>query len=90
LRQLPFADQQDFEDSQRGFIAPLPNGGVIRNQEGRPVWDLSGFSFIKPDAAAPDTVNPGLWRQSQLLMKAGLFKLTDRIYQVRGAGALGG
>ena len=58
LRQLPFADQQDFEDARRGFIAPLPDGGVIRDQEGRPVWDLSGFSFIKEGAASPETVNP--------------------------------
>lgn len=87
LEQLPFADKQDFEDARRGFIAPLPKGGVIRNREGKPVWDLSGFAFIQPDAAAPATVNPSLWRQSQLLMHAGLFQVTDRIYQVRGADA---
>ena len=87
LQQLPFADQQDFDDAQRGFIAPLPDGGVIRAQDGRPVWDLSGFSFIKAGAAAPETVNPSLWRQSQLLMSAGLFKVTDRVYQVRSADA---
>ncbi len=87
LRQLPFADQQDFEDARRGFIAPLPDGGVIRDQEGQPVWDLSGFSFIKEGAASPETVNPSLWRQSQLLMFAGLFKVCDRVYQVRSADA---
>ena len=87
LQQLPFADQQDFADAQRGFIAPLPDGGVIRAQDGTPVWDLSGFSFIKAGAAAPETVNPSLWRQSQLLMSAGLFKVCDRVYQVRSADA---
>jgi len=85
--QLPFAEQQDFEDARQGFIAPLPDGGVIRTKDGKPVWDLSGLSFIKPGAPAPDTVNPSLWRQSQLLMQAGLFKVTERIYQVRGADA---
>ena len=85
LQQLPFADKQDFEDARGGFIAPLPNGGVIRDQKGQPVWDLSELSFIKPETAAPDTVNPSLWRQSQLLMHTGLFKVIDRIYQVRGA-----
>ena len=48
---------------------------------------MSSFSFIKEDAAAPETVNPSLWRQSQLLMSAGLFQVTDRVYQVRGADA---
>ena len=32
----------------------------------------------------PDTVNPSLWRQARLNMLHGLFKVTDRIYQVRG------
>ncbi len=87
LQQLPFADQQDFADARRGFIAPLPDGGVIRAKDGKPVWDLSGLAFIKQGAAAPATVNPSLWRQSQLLMYAGLFQVTDRVYQVRNADA---
>lgn len=85
LHQLPFADRQDFKDAQRGFIAPLPDGGVIRAKDGKIVWDLPRYAFIKPDAKAPATVNPSLWRQSQLLMYAGLFKVTDRVYQVRSA-----
>jgi alkyl sulfatase BDS1-like metallo-beta-lactamase superfamily hydrolase len=85
LRTLPFADKQDFDDAKRGFIAPLPDGGVIKNTKGEPVWDLSKFSFIKEDVPAPDTVNPSLWRQSQLLLQAGLFKVVDGIYQVRSA-----
>jgi alkyl sulfatase BDS1-like metallo-beta-lactamase superfamily hydrolase len=87
LPQLPFADKHDFEDAKRGFIAPLPDNGVIRDKNGKPVWDLSSFSFIKEGAAAPETVNPSLWRQSQLLTYAGLFQVTDRVYQVRGADA---
>jgi alkyl sulfatase BDS1-like metallo-beta-lactamase superfamily hydrolase len=32
----------------------------------------------------PDTVNPSLWRQSQLTSIQGLFEVTDGIYQLRG------
>lgn len=32
----------------------------------------------------PDSVNPSLWRQSQLTSIPGLFELTGGIYQVRG------
>lgn len=85
LKQLPFSNRQDFEDTERGFIAPLPDNGVIRDRAGRPVWDLPGFSFLNEGSSVPDTVNPSLWRQAQLLTKAGLFKVSDRIYQVRGA-----
>ena len=84
LNDLPFADRRDFEDAARGLIAPLPDGGVVRNTQGAIVWDPRQFEFIKLDAAAPETVNPSLWRQAQLVALAGLFKVTDQIYQVRG------
>jgi alkyl sulfatase BDS1-like metallo-beta-lactamase superfamily hydrolase len=85
LGQLPFDDTQAFDDSKRGFIAPLADGGVIQNDQGQPIYDLSQFSFIKEGHPAPDTVNPSLWRQAQLIMKGGLFEVTRGIYQVRAA-----
>lgn len=83
LDELPFSDRQDFEDASRGFVAPLADDGVTKNADGQVVWDLSRFSFITDDAEAPGTVNPSLWRQSQLVVKGGLFKVVDRLYQVR-------
>ena len=85
LKKLPFTNKQDFEDAKRGFIAPLPNNGVIKNDKGQIVWDLTRFDFIKQDAPAPDTVNPSLWRQSQLVIQGGLYKVVDGMYQVRTA-----
>ena len=85
LNTLPFADKQDFEDAKRVFVAPLPNGGVIKNEQGRPVWDMARFSFIQEEASVPDTVNPSLWRQSQLAIQGGLYKVVDGLYQVRNA-----
>jgi len=85
LKELPFANKQDFEDAKRGFIAPLPDGGVIKNAKGQPVWDITKFTFIKQGTPAPDTVNPSLWRQSQLVIQGGLYKVVDGLYQVRTA-----
>src|SRR5262245_31635150 len=48
-KNLPFADKQAFADAQKGFIAPLPDKGVIKNKAGMLVWDLAPFSFIKLD-----------------------------------------
>ncbi|MCH2108697.1 MAG: MBL fold metallo-hydrolase [Polyangiaceae bacterium] len=82
----PFADRQDFENARRGLIAPLPDQGVVKNKEGRVVWDLQAFrKYIREDEQAPETVNPSLWRQAQLLMIAGLFEVVPGVYQVRGA-----
>jgi alkyl sulfatase BDS1-like metallo-beta-lactamase superfamily hydrolase len=83
---LPRSDRADFTNAKRGLIARLPDNGVIKDANGEIVWDLSKFTgFIKDGAAAPDTVNPSLWRMSQLLMDAGLYEVVPGIYQVRGA-----
>lgn len=84
LKSLPFSDKQDFENAQRGFIAK-PDVVTITTADGQPVWDLEEYKkYIALDKAAPDTVNPSLWRNAQLNMLHGLFKVTDNIYQVRG------
>lgn len=81
---LDFSDRRDFEDAQRGLIAPLKDGGVVKDAKGRIVWNLNERAVAKLDAPCPDSVNPSLWRQAQLLGIGGLFQVSDRIYQVRG------
>src|SRR4051812_5895743 len=82
LKSLPFSDRADFDDAKRGFIATLPDG-VIAGPGGRPAFDTRPYAFLQKDEA-PATVNPSLWRQAQLNAIHGLFKVTDRVYQVRG------
>lgn len=83
VKDLPFSDRQDFADAQRGFIAPLPDHGILKNADGKPYYRADDYKF-DINAPAPQTVNPSLWRQSQLNGISGLFKVTDRMYQVRG------
>ena len=80
---LAWQDDQDFEFVQRGFIA-RPQNTVIRGASGNVVWDMDQFANQEIDSPAPDSVNPSLWRQARLNSQHGLFKVTDRIYQVRG------
>ena len=81
LGELPFSDQTDFEDANRGFLAARQDA-VIRTEAGLVVWNLDDFAFEEGDS--PDSVNPSLWRQARLNRIHGLFQVTDRIYQVRG------
>ena len=81
LASLPFNDRKDFERAQRGFIGGLPDG-VIKNAEGKVLFDANAFK-LPLDGPAPDTMNPSLWRVFQLDGISGLFKVVDRIYQVR-------
>ncbi|MFW0793247.1 alkyl sulfatase dimerization domain-containing protein [Gordonia sp. CPCC 205515] len=81
LEHLPFEDRRAYDDAHRGFIATL-DSMVITDDTGRVVWDLDRYGFLDEDA--PATVNPSLWRISQLHSAHGLFKVADRIFQVRG------
>lgn len=83
LKELPFDNQQDFEDANRGFIAPLANKGMIENANKEIIWNVKAYDFLE-NPSTPDSVNPSLWRQGRLLCKAGLFQVSNRIYQVRG------
>jgi alkyl sulfatase BDS1-like metallo-beta-lactamase superfamily hydrolase len=78
---FPFDDRQDFDDATRGLVARAVDRQV-RAADGRVVWDLDAYSFLDDDA--PDTANPSLWRQGQLLIQDGLFEVVPGIYQLRG------
>jgi alkyl sulfatase BDS1-like metallo-beta-lactamase superfamily hydrolase len=79
---LPFGDRRDFEAARRGLIAPVPDG-VVRTDGGTVLWNLGEYAFIDGDLA-PATVNPSLWRMARLNLANGLFKVTERVYQLRG------
>ncbi|MDN5746025.1 MAG: MBL fold metallo-hydrolase, partial [Nocardioidaceae bacterium] len=78
--ELAFDDRRHYEDADRGFIATRENPQIV-DSAGKVVWDLSAYEFL--DGEAPESVNPSLWRSSQLTAKHGLFKVVDGIYQVR-------
>lgn len=82
LDELPFSDKSDFENARKGLIAPLPIE-VIKGEAGNLIWNPAQYGFIGADEKAPDTVNPSLWRQSQLINLSGLFEVAEGIYQVR-------
>ncbi|HQP21289.1 MAG TPA: MBL fold metallo-hydrolase, partial [Phenylobacterium sp.] len=76
-----FNNRQDFDFADRGFVATRKDP-LIKGSDGRVIWDLTAYDFLK--APAPATANPSLWRQSQLLTKHGLFKVSEGVWQVRG------
>ncbi len=79
---LPFGEVSDFEAARRGLVAPVPDG-MVRTKSGTVLWNLGEYAFIEGELA-PATVNPSLWRMARLNMANGLFKVTDRLYQLRG------
>ena len=79
---LPFGETGDFEAAKRGLVAPVPHG-VVQTANGTVLWNLNEYAFIDGELA-PATVNPSLWRMARLNLANGLFKVTDRVYQLRG------
>ncbi|GAN00451.1 alkyl sulfatase [alpha proteobacterium U9-1i] len=78
---LPLADVEDEDFARRGFVAAWEQP-QIRTADGRVAWDFASFNYLRGDA--PETVNPSLWRHARLLALSGLFRVSERVYQVRG------
>jgi len=83
LRELPFADREDFADAARGLIA-TSEGLLIADERGRAVWDMDSYGFVAPEDPSPETVHPSLWRLAQLNNMHGLYEVVPGVYQVRG------
>ncbi len=77
---LPFGDTEDFDFARRGLVA-RPDGDVI-GQDGRVIRAFADDAKVQ--GTAPDTVNPSLWRNAQLVSESGLFEVMPGIWQVRG------
>ena len=82
LDSLPFSDTRDFTLAQKGLIK-RPENLEIKDENGNVVWELGNYEFLLGDTNI-DTIHPSLLRQARLNMEYGLYKVADRIYQVRG------
>ncbi|PLW81396.1 hypothetical protein CWI75_16175 [Kineobactrum sediminis] len=81
--QLPFADERDFEESRRGFIAAPPYQQIL-GAAGNVVWDMGRYEFLL-NGEDYDSIHPSLQRQATLNMNFGLYEVVpDFIYQIRG------
>ncbi len=64
--------------------ASSPRSTPRRSPTTRRDWSSTSARTTSCRPRRPPTANPSLWRQAQILTKHGLFKVADRIYQVRG------
>lgn len=84
--QLPFSNQDDYQEVRHGLIKQVTDLVIDDPNTGRTVWSLQaymnqiGYPLLP---ACPDTVNPSLWRNATLNSVAGLFQVVPGIYQVR-------
>ena len=75
---LPFADERDFEEQKKGFIA-APESKKIMADAGHAAWDLERFEWLQENDDF-ESIHPSLVRQSKLNMNYGLYEVTPGIY----------
>ncbi len=81
---LPLADERDFEEAQRGFIA-APAYRQIMAEAGNVAWDMGSYEWLLEEGKEFESIHPSLQRQAILNMAYGLYEvLPGKIYQVRG------
>ncbi|KNC83116.1 hypothetical protein SARC_04614 [Sphaeroforma arctica JP610] len=86
VKNLNFSDYTMYEEVDRGFVV-APNTTRIMDTSGENVAIDSDaiIALVTPDSTeCPDTVNPSTWRQAQFLARTGVYKVQDKVYQVRG------
>ena len=79
---LPFADKRDFEEQQKGLIAPMEEM-KIKADAGHVAWDMQRFKFLESQPEF-DSIHPSLLRQAVLNNNYGLYEVIPGIYQIRG------
>lgn len=79
---LPLDDPTDRENATRGLLVRPERLLITRDHDGSTFWDSADYDFLEGEA--PNSVNPSLWRHSQLDNTPGLYELCDGLYQVRG------
>ena len=79
---MPFSDRRDYEEAEKGFIAPL-NSMIVNAEAGHVAWDIQRYEFFS-EGRDFDSIHPSLQRQSELNQITGLFEVMPGIYQVRG------
>jgi alkyl sulfatase BDS1-like metallo-beta-lactamase superfamily hydrolase len=78
---LPFADESDFEEWDRGFIAAPPELQIMADT-GNVALDMAKFKFL--DQREPfDSIHPSLHRIGRLNNNYGLYQVAPGVYQNR-------
>jgi len=78
---LPKDDERDVTFARQGYLGTRADP-LIKAADGRPVWNLAAYDWVA--GAAPDTVNPSLWRHIGILRQHGLYQVAEGVWQVRG------
>ncbi|KNC80741.1 hypothetical protein SARC_06911 [Sphaeroforma arctica JP610] len=81
---LDFSDFTVFENVDRGFVV-APESLKVVDENGSVASNPDPFlAMVSNDKPCPESVNPSTWQQAQMMSRVGVYKVMDKVYQVRG------
>lgn len=80
--QLPFSDTRDFDELNRGLIAPMKEMKIMADA-GNVAWDMTQYQFLDQKEEF-DSIHPSMHRIGRLNNNYGLYEVVPGVYQVRG------
>lgn len=75
-------EEREFEEIKKHLIYDIGDEN-LKDKEGNVIWSRESQLFLKSDKT-PDTVNPYLWKIGQETYLAGIFQLSENVYEAIG------
>jgi len=77
---LPFDHNHELDLAKQNCVASF-NQLEIKQGE-KVIWSQKAYEFLETEC--PDSANPSLWENARCNHQTGLFRVTDKIFQLRG------
>ncbi|MBU5363284.1 MBL fold metallo-hydrolase [Enterococcus raffinosus] len=77
---LPFNQNHELNLAKQNCVASFNKLEII--QENKVIWSQKAYDFLENDC--PESANPSLWENARCNHQTGLFRVTDKIFQLRG------
>lgn len=78
--ELPFEKNQELALAKQNCVAPFNELEI--KQDGKVIWSQQAYDFLEKEC--PACANPSLWENARCNHQTGLFRVTDKIFQLRG------
>ena len=77
---LPFNHNHELDLARQNCVASFNKLEIV--QQNKVIWSQKAYDFLEDDC--PETANPSLWENARCNHQTGLFRVTDKIFQLRG------
>lgn len=77
---LDFESNIELQLASQNCLVPFNKLEIIK--DGKVIWSQKAYEFLSDEC--PDCANPSLWENARCNHQTGLFRVNDKIFQLRG------